>query len=82
VVGDQILLAGTTMEEIEHVHLTTLRLALDEANRQESDGEAVETAEAQRKAEVDQAHAAEVRATAGRSTRVGAARCQHRTDNQ
>jgi len=66
VVGDQIVLAGTTMEEIEQVHLTTLRLALDEANRQESDGQAVETAEAQRQAEVDQAHAAEVRATAGR----------------
>jgi hypothetical protein len=66
VVGDQIVLAGTTMEEIEHVHLTTLRLALEEANRQESDRQVVETVEAQRQAEVDQAHAAEVRATAGR----------------
>ena len=66
VVGDTIILDGTTIEELEQVHVATLRLALEVANQQEEDRLTRQADEAQRRERAAQAHEANVRAAAER----------------
>ena len=40
VVGDRVILDGTTIEEVERFHSETLKLAVDQANRSEEEFEA------------------------------------------
>jgi hypothetical protein len=39
VIGDRIVLDGTTIDEVERYHSATLQLAVDEANRLERENE-------------------------------------------
>ena len=39
VIGDRIILDGTTIEEVERYHSATLQLAVEEANRLEGENE-------------------------------------------
>jgi hypothetical protein len=66
VVGDRIVLDGTTMEEIEQVHLRTLRLALGIANERDAERREREVAEARRRADAARAHEEAIRAAASR----------------
>jgi TIR domain len=64
--GDRILLDGTTMDELERVHLQTLRLALEIANDREAKHLEHEQTEVRRRAEAAEAHLETVRAAAQR----------------
>jgi hypothetical protein len=66
VVGDKVILDGTTLEEVEHAHRDTLKLAVDEANRLIAEQEAKKQAEADRKREEQRRHEESVREAAKR----------------
>jgi len=56
VIGERIVLDGTTIEEVERYHARTLRLVLAEVNRRTTEQRAQEEAQAQRNAEQEAAH--------------------------
>lgn len=58
--GDQIVLAETTLKEIEDYHLQTLRLVMDRTNEQHAQSLAREQAEQARRAALEAAHQREV----------------------
>ena len=66
VVGDTIVLDGTTMEELERYHIDTLHLVLDKVNQDVAAHEAQEHAQAQRAERQRRQHADNVRQVAQR----------------
>jgi hypothetical protein len=66
VTADRIVLDGTTIEEVERVHLPTLRLALEIANGREAERRMTAESEARRQREAADAHETLVRTTAER----------------
>jgi phage-related minor tail protein len=64
--GDTVLLDGTTMEELERYHVTTLRVVLDKVNADVAAHEREERARAEREAEAARQHEASVREIADR----------------
>jgi hypothetical protein len=56
VIGDKIWLEGTTLEEIEHTHKETLKLALDETNQKYEEFLAKSRAECERQRKEAEAH--------------------------
>ncbi|MCW3158629.1 toll/interleukin-1 receptor domain-containing protein [Micropruina sonneratiae] len=66
VAGDRFVLSGTTIEEVEKYHLETLKLALDETNRQYGESIAQRRREDELRAAEQAAHEAGVREALGR----------------
>jgi hypothetical protein len=66
VVGDTVVLDGTTIEELEEVHLPTLRLVLEKVNADIAQHEAQEQAARERAEPEAQAHSDKVRDAAKR----------------
>jgi hypothetical protein len=66
VAGDKVILDGTTLEEIEHVHRDTLKLVVDETNRLIAEYEANRQRESERKGEEQRKHEESVREAAKR----------------
>ncbi len=61
VVGDQIVLDGTTIEEVRDVHLQTLKLVVAEVNRRVAESEAWREAERAREEADAKSHEENVR---------------------
>lgn len=64
--GDQLVLNGTTIEEVENTHRRTLLLALDVANRQMADVEAEMSKQEDKKQRVQDEHNRKLRESAER----------------
>jgi hypothetical protein len=64
--GDQVILDGTTMEEVEKYHLETVRLAVEVANRWEAEAEEKDREHAEREKAEEEAHRRSVEEVAGR----------------
>jgi hypothetical protein len=66
VVGDQIVLDGTTIEEVRDYHLSTLKLVVSEVNSKVSEIEAQRETERDRKEAEERAHEQHVRDVAAK----------------
>ena len=64
--GDKVYLDGTTMEEVERHHRDTLKLAIQETNKEIAEHEAQERARAERARQAREDHERTVRETARR----------------
>jgi len=60
VVGDQLVLDGTTIEEVEHYHAKTLSLVIDQTNQEALEYRSQAERQAKRKASVRLEHKANV----------------------
>lgn len=56
VVGDKVILDGTTMDEIERYHLRTLKLVLEKTNEEVDRAERAELARLQKRRDEEEAH--------------------------
>lgn len=66
VIGDQIVLDGTTVEEVRDVHLQTLKLVVAEVNRKVAEIEAQRQTERERNEEQERSHEQNVRDVASK----------------
>jgi hypothetical protein len=66
VIGDRIILDGTTMEEVEQYHLETLKLAVAQANERLAEYEKAKQRQAEIEAQQRKQHEGDVQNVAGR----------------